>query len=110
MRTRFIPLAIAAAASLTGAAGAQDRDPRTLVHDRVVARTYQGRSRGPEQTEQFSRKVKIGRDGRVSVSNIAGDITVTGGGGDEVSIEATKRTRGDRSELASLQIIVEDRA
>lgn len=73
------------------------------------ARAYQGRSNGPEQTERFSRKVKIGRDGRVSLGNIAGDIAITGGSGDEVSIEAVKRTRGDRSELAGVRIDVTER-
>jgi len=76
----------------------------------ATARTYQGRDRGPEQTDRFSRKVKIGRDGRVSVSNISGDIVVTGGSGDEVSIEAVKHTRGDQAQLALVRIIVEDRA
>jgi DUF4097 and DUF4098 domain-containing protein YvlB len=96
-------------------AGAQSPDPahRVVLRDVVVtehARAYQGRSGGPEQTERFSRKVKIGRDGRVSLANIAGDIMVTGGTGDEVSIEAVKRTRGDRSELASVHIDVAERA
>ena len=71
---------------------------------------YQGRNNGPEQTERFSRKVKIGRDGRFSLGNIAGDISVSAGSGDEVSIEAIKRTRGDKSELARVQILVDDRA
>ena len=72
-------------------------------------RAYQGRDRGPEQTERFSRKVKIGRDGRVSIANISGDIVVTSGAGDEVSIEAVKRTRGSQSELASVHIDVDER-
>ena len=76
----------------------------------ATARAYQGRERGPEQTERFSRKVRVGRDGRVSIANISGDIVVTGGSGDEVSIEAVKRTRGDRSELARVEIIVDERA
>jgi DUF4097 and DUF4098 domain-containing protein YvlB len=75
----------------------------------VKGRAYQGRDRGPEQTERVSRKVKIGRDGRVSIENIAGEITVTGGSGDEASIEAVKRTRGDRSELATVRVIVDER-
>ena len=54
--------------------------------------------------------MKIGRDGRFSLANIAGDIVVTAGSGDEVSIEAVKRTRGDRSELADVQITVDERA
>jgi DUF4097 and DUF4098 domain-containing protein YvlB len=74
-----------------------------------VARAYQGRNNGPEQTERFSRKVRVGRDGRVSVSNIAGDIVVTTGGSDEVSIEAVKRTRGNQSELARVRILVDER-
>lgn len=85
---------------------------RTLprpTKDQVVLRAYQGRNRGPEQTERFSRKVKIGRDGRVSVGNIAGDITVSVGAGDEVSIEAVKRTYGDRAELSRVQILVDER-
>ena len=35
---------------------------------------------------------------------------MTAGSGDEVSIEAVKKTRGDKSELANVQIIVDDRA
>ena len=73
-------------------------------------RAYQGRNQGPEQTERFSRKVRLGRDGRVSVSNIAGDIVVNAGSGEEVSIEAVKRTRGSQNELANVRIIVDERA
>jgi DUF4097 and DUF4098 domain-containing protein YvlB len=72
-------------------------------------RAYQGRNTGAEQTERFSRKVRAGRDGRVSISNIAGDITVNTSSGDDVSIEAVKRTRGSQSELADVRIIVDER-
>src|SRR4051794_41136212 len=105
-------LALGAAPAL-----AQDDGGRSI--ERVVVRevmtaarpgAYQGRNNGPEQTERFSRKVKIGRDGRFTLSNISGDIVVTAGSGDEVSIEAIKRTRGDRSELGRVQITVDDRA
>jgi putative adhesin len=110
----FLVAGIVAAAS----AAAEPPDPR-LIHRAVVrealratlaGRAYQGRDRGPEQTERFSRKVKIGRDGRVSINNISGDITVTAGGGDEVSIEALKRTRGDQRELGEVRILVDERA
>ena len=85
---------------------------REVTRDRRRARRAPTRAATPrpEQTERFSRKVRIGRDGRVSIANISGDIVVTGGSGDEVSIEAVKRTRGDRSELAGVEIIVEERA
>src|SRR4026208_1750289 len=71
--------------------------------DRAVSRAYQGRN-GPEQTDRFSRRIKIGRDGRLRVTNLAGNIVVTGGSGDEVSIDAVKRTRGGSGELASVRI------
>jgi DUF4097 and DUF4098 domain-containing protein YvlB len=76
--------------------------------DRAVSRAYQGRN-GPEQTDRFSRRIKIGRDGRFSITNLAGSIVVTGGSGDEVSIDAVKRTRGGSSELASVRIDVDER-
>jgi hypothetical protein len=62
-----------------------------------LARLYQGRDRGPEQSDTFSRKIRIARNGRVSVSNVSGDITVSAATGDEVSIDAIKRWHG-RSE------------
>jgi DUF4097 and DUF4098 domain-containing protein YvlB len=107
----FVMAGLAVAAAVP--AVAQDDGHRIVLRGMVrTLRTgaYQGRNNGPEQTERFSRKVKIGRDGRVSLANIAGDIVVTAGSGDEVSIEAVKRTRGDRSELARVQIIVDERA
>jgi DUF4097 and DUF4098 domain-containing protein YvlB len=59
-----------------------------------------------QQTERFARKVKLDQNGRVSVKNVAGDIMVTAGSGDEVSIEAVKRTSGDPAELARMHIVV----
>jgi len=112
------PIVFAGLALVAAPAAAQDhdhdQDHRIVLGD--IIRTslkpgaYQGRNNGPEQTEHVSRKVKIGRDGRFSLSNIAGDIVVTTGGGDEVSIDAVKKTRGDKSELARVQITVDDRA
>ena len=108
-----LPLVIAGIAFAAAPAGAQDDRHRVVLRDMVRSFTpgpYLGRNNGPEQTERFSRKVKIGRDGRFSLGNISGDLLVTGGTGDEVSIDAVKRTRGDKSELARVQITVDDRA
>jgi len=102
-----MPFVIAGLAMAAMPAAAQDADLRIVLRD--LARAYQGRN-GPEQTERFSRKVKVGRDARVSIDNVAGNIVVTGGSGDEVSIEAVKRTRGDRGELAKVRITVDERA
>jgi len=77
---------------------------RTLADAREL---YQGRQ-GPEQTETFSRRIRLGREGRVSISNISGSITVTATSGDEMSIDAVKRARGDRSSLGRVNIIVEE--
>src|SRR5262249_36946285 len=109
----FLVAGVAAAAT----AAAQPPEPRIVspevvreVRRSTCAHAYQGRERGPEQTERFSRKVKIGRDGRVSVGNISGDITVTAAGsGDEMSIEAVKRTRGDQRALGEVRIVVDER-
>ena len=113
MRIRLIALALVGAVSAVTQAAAQENatDPRIVIRDTVrrMVSVYQGRNRGPEQTEAFSRKVKVGRDGRITISNIAGDIVVTGGSRDEVAIEAVKRTRGDRSELAMVHITVDER-
>jgi hypothetical protein len=91
------------------AASAQTVDVHVIRQTiRNASHAYQGRDRGPEQTDRFTGKYKIGRDGRVSVANISGDIVVTGGSGDEVSVDAVKRTRGDRSTLADVQVQVDN--
>jgi DUF4097 and DUF4098 domain-containing protein YvlB len=112
---RLTPVVVLAALA-AGAQPARAQDPphRIVVREPEVVRSerigaYQGRDRGPEQTDRFSRKVKLGRDGRVSIGNISGDIAVVGGSGDEVSIDAVKRTRGDQSQLANVRIVVDDR-
>jgi len=76
-------------------------------HAYAMRTRYQGR--GAEQTERFSSKVRVGRDGRVSLANISGDIVVTAGGGDEVSIEAVKRARGGADQLRDVRIDVQNR-
>jgi hypothetical protein len=110
---RTAPFVIAGLAVVAAPAMAQDAGHRIVLRDLVTTLrpgAYQGRNNGPEQTERYSRKAKIGRDGRFSLTNISGDIVVTAGTGDEVSIEAIKRTRGDKSELARVQITVDERA
>jgi DUF4097 and DUF4098 domain-containing protein YvlB len=113
MAMRSTTLIVLAVCAVGAPAAAQDPGDHRIVaregYRIVSAGAYQRRNRGPEQTERFSRRVRIGRDGRVAISNVSGEITVTGGSGDEVSIEAVKRTRGDRGELARVQIDVDER-
>jgi DUF4097 and DUF4098 domain-containing protein YvlB len=103
---------VALATLATGAPSTAGAAARPFVAARshaAAVRAYQGRS-GPEQTERFSRRIRLGRDGRVSIANIAGDITVTGGSGDEVAIEAVKRARGSASQLSTVRIEIDERA
>jgi hypothetical protein len=83
--------------------------PRIDAAADVTAGADQARNRSGEQTEHFSRKVRLGRDGRVNVSNISGDIVVNAAAGDEVSIEATKRASGSQGDLANVRIVVDER-
>lgn len=113
MRLRIPLLASTAALAVCAStATAQTVDTRAMreAMRSAFGHAYQGRDRGPEQTDRFSAKYKIGRDGRVSVNNISGDITVTGGSGDEVVVDAIKRTRGDRSRLNDIRIQVDTAA
>jgi DUF4097 and DUF4098 domain-containing protein YvlB len=112
MRISIVSL-IAAGLAFTTAAGAAQVLEHDLAAPRPMARmetaAYQDR-RGPIATESFSRRVRLGSGGRISLSNLSGAIIVSGGAGEDVSIEATKRTRGDGSLLAAVRIEVEERA
>jgi DUF4097 and DUF4098 domain-containing protein YvlB len=111
----IVPAGVIVPLVLAAGAAAQSAEPRVRdvvreVAERGAVRAYQGRNNGPEQTERISRKVKIAKDGRLSVDNISGDIVVNGGGsGDEISIEAVKKTRGDRRQLSQLDVDIEER-
>ncbi|MCC7123404.1 MAG: DUF4097 family beta strand repeat protein [Acidobacteria bacterium] len=48
---------------------------------------------GPEQTERESRTFAVGDGAALDVSNISGDVQVTGGSGREIRVEATRRVR-----------------
>jgi DUF4097 and DUF4098 domain-containing protein YvlB len=68
-----------------------------------------------EVTESFSRTVRLGRGGVVDIENVAGDIIITGGSGDDVRINAVKRMRGTseadaKARLPDLQIEILERA
>ena len=105
------PIVLGAAAHVTAQSPIDEaRRSAQQAYRRAMAEArefYQGR-RGPEQSDTFSRRVRVGREGRVSISNISGAITVTAASGDEMSIDAVKRTRGDRSELGRVAIVVEE--
>jgi hypothetical protein len=59
---------------------------------------------GPESTDRWSRTFKVGPSGSLDLSNISGDIVVTGGGGDEIRVEAVKRVHARDADQAKRQL------
>jgi DUF4097 and DUF4098 domain-containing protein YvlB len=57
------------------------------------ARGGQRRTGDSEATKTFSRIVRLERGGTFDLQNYAGDVTITGGGGRDASIEAIKKVR-----------------
>ena len=107
MRIRFLSIVLLSAGLAAANAPAEGAGEEQAGH-RVARTAYQGRTRGAEQSDRVSRKIKLARNGSVSVSNISGDIIVTGGSGDEVSIEAVKHWRGDRGQLEDVRIDINE--
>src|SRR5215471_983631 len=116
MRIRQIavvaPIAVfVAAQALAQPSIAAAREQARREYRRAMAEArelYQGRNRGDAQSDTVSRKIRIGRNGQVTVQNVSGMITVTGGSGDDVTIDAVKRARGDRSQLGLVDVVIEE--
>ena len=78
----------------------QERErERQEIRERIAQRDRRD-DRRFEQIETFSKSVKIGPQGQLDVQNMSGSITVTRGGGNDVTIEATKKARGSSEEAA----------
>jgi DUF4097 and DUF4098 domain-containing protein YvlB len=80
--------AVPARAAVTLRGLAVDDNPRSAWFDR-----YSEQRQGPEQVEKFTRSVKVGDGAVLDLSHLAGDVRVTGGGGSDIKIDATKRVR-----------------
>ncbi|HEX5476046.1 MAG TPA: DUF4097 family beta strand repeat-containing protein [Vicinamibacterales bacterium] len=109
MRTRISAslAAFVAAAALPAAALAQVYPERVAVRTHH-AEAYQRRDADrSEQTERSTKTLHIGETGELDISNIAGDITVTRGGGDVATVEVIKTARADSGEgaRAMLQLV-----
>jgi DUF4097 and DUF4098 domain-containing protein YvlB len=70
--------------------------------------------RGPEYTDQISRTLRLGRNGTFDLQNVSGEVVVTGGAGNDVRIEATKRVRHPneseaRALLQAIEVRIEER-
>src|SRR5437867_2040356 len=114
---------LAALAALPAArpASAQVYPERILIKDkalRIVDVAYQRRSRDDnreEQTERITKTLRLGGNGFLDLGNIAGDVTVTRGGGSDATVEIVKTARGrdvaDAREMLQLvQVDVSERA
>jgi DUF4097 and DUF4098 domain-containing protein YvlB len=59
-----------------------------------------------QQTEKFSKTVPLPKGGSLDLSNISGDIAITGGAGDQVVIDAVKRGKtAEDLKLVQIEVI-----
>lgn len=61
---------------------------------------YAEARQGPESTDRLTRTFKVGPRGALDLTGISGDVTITGGGGSDIRVEATKRVRHRDSDEA----------
>jgi DUF4097 and DUF4098 domain-containing protein YvlB len=54
---------------------------------------YSTARQGTEQTDRVSQTIKVGERAALDLSNVSGDVHVTGGSGTEIRVEAVKRVR-----------------
>lgn len=103
-----IPASVAQADSpgpQTVRADAVAREVRDTVREAKRVTRYQGRDRNRvEEREPQRRTFKIAPGGLIELHNIAGDITITAGGGDQVTIEVMKTAHGTTTADAAEQL------
>jgi DUF4097 and DUF4098 domain-containing protein YvlB len=88
--------------------------PQAGVHARPAAQRDRDRDRA-SQVERFTRTLKLGPTGQLVVGNLAGDITVTAGGADTVTIDVVKTARGGsdadaQEQLKLVEVEISERA
>jgi len=94
----------------------QEQERAQQERDRQRERAQQERDRiresqsGPQQTERIARTLKLGANGELDLANVAGDITITRGTGNDVSLEVIKTARGRTDDDAKdmLQLVQVD--
>ncbi len=73
--------------------------------ERGMRQTSRHASGGPQQTEKFTRTFRVGRNGSLDLTNIAGDIVIKVGNVDDIVIDATKRTPQGADAQRNLQAV-----
>ncbi len=110
--TRSLVLSSFCSLLLATAAGAQGAFP-SAAHAVPSASTsppgawlerFQESRSGPESSERWSRTFKVGPTGSLDLSNISGDIVITGGAGDEIRVEAVKHANGHKADETKRQL------
>jgi DUF4097 and DUF4098 domain-containing protein YvlB len=90
----------------SGPAAAQPSSPPVARFARVAPERaawferFEDSRRGPETVETISKTFKVGQGGSLDMSNLSGDIVVIGVSGDQMTIVATKRARGNEAKQA----------
>ncbi len=108
-----LALLLLCVATLAGSAQSADAQVyperiRTTSRHRVEA--YQRPDNREEQTERFTKTIRLGSTGELDVGNIAGDIVVTRSSGADVTVEVIKTARSRSAEDAKslLQLVQVD--
>ena len=109
--------AVVAFAAAPRPADAQVYPERAKLKAKHVAEIYQRHEREDsreEQTERFTKTLRLGQNGTLEVGNIAGDITIVKGGGGDATVEVVKVARGRtvddaKQQLPLVQVDVIDR-
>jgi DUF4097 and DUF4098 domain-containing protein YvlB len=106
---RKIQVALAQTGRRAGEAARRAQEARSAER-----RRREEARRGPEHTEQLTRTLRLGRNGVFDLQNLSGDIVVTGGSGNDVRLEATKRVRHPNASeakamLQSIEIRIDER-
>lgn len=109
MRFQSFQMALLAAAlAVPAAAAGQDERPERMARQQVErpprppkvrVERYQ-RSGREEQTERFTKTVRVGADGELDIANISGDIIVSRGSGTDATIDVVKSARAATVEAA----------
>ena len=96
--TMAAPAAVAAqssSSSRTVESSSQQNSERTERREQQRRRDSRA-----EETERTTKTVNIGANGEIDITNIAGDMLVTRGGGNSATIEIVKTARAETSEEA----------
>jgi hypothetical protein len=108
MRIRLLLAVLVAFVATPRPADAQVYPERLTAKMKYRVAAYQRRDRDEreEQTERTTKTIRLGSNGELSLGNVAGDITVTRGGGNDATIEIIKvaraRSTDEARELLSL--------